>query len=248
MRRFGNRGVNARQVLALGVALAAGVGLRGLRADVAETGDTTLVFQKTTDNWQVQDPSAVTLYVGLNATGTLNISGIASVTTPVPLGENFPSLSIGSAATANGGWGVTGANANLIGLGLAEVGEFGTGTLQVTQGGHVGTVDFAAGGQTTGTGFVGVDGKGSTITVTDNFLIGNQGNGTLDVDNGGKVMTAFGVIGGSGMGEATFSNNSLFSCTESLIVARGEFWEFDDSDGEGLGGADVCVGGGAGGG
>ena len=68
-----------------------------------------------------------------------------------------------------------------------RVGDFGCGTLKISDG-YVFIKGYSViGNQSNSTGEVSVDGPGSTWTNRNSFYVGNYGNGTLNITNGGAV-------------------------------------------------------------
>jgi T5SS/PEP-CTERM-associated repeat protein len=74
--------------------------------------------------------------------------------------------------------------------GNINVGLFGTGVLDVDDGGKVTGTRMYIGNETGSTGTVTVDGAGSSIDVTGNFYVGTSGDGTLTLSNGGSISAA----------------------------------------------------------
>jgi fibronectin-binding autotransporter adhesin len=90
---------------------------------------------------------------------------------------------------------ITGAGSTWTSSGELRMGNFGSGTLNVTDGGVVSVGGNArlgnvAGGIGTGT----VDGPGSTLTSGNFILVGREGTGTLNVQNAGAVSDLIGGI------------------------------------------------------
>ena len=130
--------------------------------------------------------------VGDSGTGTMGISmaGLASSVNGV----------IGNAAgstgtvTVDGGFIIFSSRWNM--SSSLTVGNAGTGTLNITNGGivSVGSVSSIANSDGS-TGTVTVDGMGSTWTNTNNLFVGGNGNGTLHITSGGSVSNLNGIIG-----------------------------------------------------
>lgn len=74
--------------------------------------------------------------------------------------------------------------------GNINVGLFGTGFLDVGEGGKVTGTRMYIGNEAGSTGTVTVDGAGSSIDVTGNFYVGTSGDGTLTLSNGGGISAA----------------------------------------------------------
>ncbi len=75
------------------------------------------------------------------------------------------------------------------------VGEVGTGTLSITNGGSVSSFDGVLGVSAASSGTVTVDGAGSSWTITRDLFIGGLGSGTLSITNGGRVSNSRGTLG-----------------------------------------------------
>ena len=133
--------------------------------------------------------STPSLRVGEEGQGFLNINGGASVTLTNSSGD----ASIGHLDTGVGYVTVDGLFSQLsIGENF-DIGNAGTGWLDVLNGGRVITRDdspadyLRIGGATTGVGTAVVDGTGSLLHVGANLFVGDIGIGTLRIANGGIV-------------------------------------------------------------
>ena len=133
--------------------------------------------------------SNVNMVVGLDGPGTLNVEAGGSVVSGV-LG------SIGDSIGATGTATVTGSGSTWTNNGALHVGNFGTGTLNITNGGSVtvetlGVIGF---GRLTefdfGIGDVLVNGTGSTLTSNNELRVGGGGEGNLSVEAGGRVVSS----------------------------------------------------------
>lgn len=162
---------------------------------------------------------ATSLSVGDTSTGQLTItSGVVSN------GSGF----IGRQTTGIGTAIVTGPGAQWTsGPGLS-VGNFGKGTLNITNGGHVtSTTNSYIGVALGSTGAATVSGAGSrwdtTGTGANGILrVGTTGTGTLDITNGGVVTDLLGYVGYDTTGVGTVTVNGLGSqwiSTGGLTVA-----------------------------
>jgi fibronectin-binding autotransporter adhesin len=144
------------------------------------------------------------------------------------------STTLGNAANSSGTVTVSGVNAN----GTAstwnnslnlDVGELGSGTLNIEDGGQVSTDGgyLADGVGSTGVATVtgvNADGKASTWENTS-LVVGGNGSGTLNVENGGQATDLYGYIGieGGAIGTATVtgingSTASLWNNSHALYV------------------------------
>ncbi len=94
-----------------------------------------------------------------------------------------------------------------------SVGEYGSGTLNITNGGVV-TIDRSYIALYPGsTGVATVDGNGSTWTNADSLYVGNYGSGTLNITNGGAVTADYSHI-------ASYSD----STSEATVHGDGSTW------------------------
>jgi fibronectin-binding autotransporter adhesin len=136
---------------------------------------------------------------------------------------------------------VAGTGSSWINSNEIRVGENGTGTLTVTDGGSVSSTNngayFWVGYGATGTGTVtvsGVDASGarSTITTLNRTYIGNAGNGTLNILDGGlfsseytmqigELLNSVGLTEVSGVNAATGDRSTLNIVNNVLWVGDG---------------------------
>ncbi|MDH2348942.1 autotransporter domain-containing protein [Bradyrhizobium sp. SSUT77] len=153
-----------------------------------------------------------TLGVAAGGTGVVTVTG-ASSTWATTGGINVANAGSGSLAISNGGavssvGGTVGALANSTGTvtvtgigsswstgaGNLIIGQYGTGSLLVSNGGAVNDMNGDLGQFAGASGSATVNGTGSIWT--NNFLgIGDAGNGTLTISNAGKITNTIGVIG-----------------------------------------------------
>ncbi len=167
--------------------------------DVANSSGT-LNMNNGTFNVTGSDFTQTQLIVGNNGTGTMNVNNGADVNV-----SGFNSTtSLGHHAGSSGTVTVNGAGSTWTTADQLWIGEHGTGTFTVQNGGSV-TTSSAAGGKTIigvfadANGFATVTGPGSTWTQTDGLTVGNSGPGTLTVSNGGSLATT-GLSIGDGVG------------------------------------------------
>ena len=126
-------------------------------------------------------------------------------------------------------------------FGGLTVGNSGSGTLSITDGGSVsnlvysGYSDCYIGNASGSTGMVTVDGSGSTLTNGGSLYVGGSGSGTLNIYNGSNVSAGDTYVGlntgstgtiGFGANGGTLSTQSLFAAPSQLtgigtINARG---------------------------
>lgn len=157
------------------------------------------------------------LRVGRLGTGTLNIldGGLVTVADITYVGdvEGSQGIVTVSGQDANG-------NASTwTGASDIVIGEFGSGTLNITSGGQVsnqsGWIGSSAGSQgiVTVSG-IGANGVASTWTNNGDLLVGNDSNGTLNIADGGKVVSVGGHIGANSDGVG-----------QMLVSGTGSLWE-----------------------
>ncbi|MCA0910602.1 autotransporter domain-containing protein [Qipengyuania gaetbuli] len=81
-----------------------------------------------------------------------------------------------------------------IGDGLV-VGNTGTGSLVITDGGAVSSLEVQMGGNAGSEGTVTVDGANSNLAITGTLTVGNAGAGNLTITGGGEVSNNFAFVG-----------------------------------------------------
>ncbi|WP_441241336.1 autotransporter domain-containing protein [Tardiphaga sp. 768_D3_N2_1] len=154
-------------------------------------------------------------YLGANAgsTGTATVDGVGSAWT------NSGDLVVGrfgtgtltiqnGGAVSNGGFGslgyfagstgtvtVDGAGATWTNSSDLYVGNSGTGTLTIRNGGKVSNLTGDLGVNAGSTGTATVDGAGSSWTNSGDLIVGDSGTGTLTIRNGGTVSNVTGYLG-----------------------------------------------------
>jgi T5SS/PEP-CTERM-associated repeat protein/autotransporter-associated beta strand protein len=104
---------------------------------------------------------------------------------------------IGGVASSTGQVTVTGAGASWTNSDELDVGESGTGTLFIQNGGRVTNTIGSVGRFVGSTGQVTVDGAGSSWTNSSQLFVGELGSGTLVIQNGGQVTNPLGSVGDS---------------------------------------------------
>lgn len=144
------------------------------------------------------------LFVGYNGKGTVEIVGEASFVggRDVALGYNAGSEGI---MIINGVGARQGNEARLIVGDFFDVGQYGTGTLKIEDGGLVvspggginGHYESFIGHFAGSTGVATVTGDGSRWEMSRSLTIGSEGNGTLNIVDGGYVTNHFSFIGAS---------------------------------------------------
>jgi len=139
--------------------------------------------------------------IGTYGSGELHVAGGGQV---LSTSDNFNTLDIAAGSGGNGWVTVDGAGSLIQTFGLdntVQVGRYGTGTLEVTNGGVVSTLQFEVG--RSGTGTATISGSGSKIIASNDgglfsdpfafeagfVRIGGHyaSNGTLAIDNGGVL-------------------------------------------------------------
>ncbi len=118
------------------------------------------------------------LVVGYRGNGTLNITDGGTVSNN---GYGYIGENNGSTGTVS----VDGPGSTWTNNGNLKVGDWGNGTLNITNGGAVSNDDGYVG--TVRTGEVTVDGANSTWTNSGDLYIGYHGNGMLNITDGGAV-------------------------------------------------------------
>ncbi|MBR0844244.1 autotransporter domain-containing protein [Bradyrhizobium liaoningense] len=135
----------------------------------------------------------IALYVGESGTGTLTVQNGGTV-------SNLADAYIGMNSGATGTVTVDGAGSSWTDGANLFVGQSGTGTLTISNGGTVSNgADGHIGANSGATGTVTVAGAGSSWTDAGTLSVGEAGTGTLTIASGGKVSNTSAVIGaGSG--------------------------------------------------
>ncbi|MEQ8266233.1 MAG: autotransporter domain-containing protein [Parvibaculum sp.] len=100
------------------------------------------------------------------------------------------------------------------------VGDSGTGTLNVLNGGEVSNFTGYIGDDSTGAGMVTVDGAGSSWTNSSELVVGRFGDGTLSILSGGEVSSVIGYIGASTGSTGAVTVDGAGSIWTSSIALR----------------------------
>ena len=157
------------------------------------------------------------LRVGRLGTGTLNIldGGVVTVADVAYIGDDVSGRGIVTVS----GQDASGNASTWTGASDIVIGEFGNGTLTITDGGQVSNQSGWIGSNAGSQGIVNVSGLGangvaSTWTNNDDVLVGYNGNGTLNITDGGKVVSVGGQIGGDSDGVG-----------QVLVTGAGSLWE-----------------------
>lgn len=185
------------------------------------------------------------------ARGAITTSGYVDPAAPadgqdVYIGRNDPtpqpgSLTIDGGSTLNSGWAViadynTGSSGSALVRGgtwtssvSLLVGNWGTGTLTIDQGGRVVSPIATIGWRPGSSGTVAVDGAGSKWTWTPGTGVGTlhvglDGSGTLNITNGGEVSSWAGTVGFGGSSVAVVNISgagSKWANTQSVSLGHG---------------------------
>ncbi len=144
------------------------------------------------------------LYVGRSSTGTgtLEITNGGSVTT-------VTDVVIGDDANAIGKVTVGGEDSTLSSGDNLYVGQYGTGTLNIENGGTAEASRIYIGSLAGSIGTVTVD--GSTLDVGTSLYVGDSGNGTLNIEGDGKAEATYIYIGNAAgsIGKVTVDGSTL---------------------------------------
>ncbi|TKI03403.1 autotransporter outer membrane beta-barrel domain-containing protein [Martelella alba] len=128
------------------------------------------------------------LHIGEGGKGTLNISAGGKIT------QNNSAV-LGVSAGSDGTASVEGATSQWLIGGSLLIGNFGTGSVSIADGGTVTTTGYTALGINTGSsGNLLVSGSGSMLE-TSRLDVGTQGEATLVIANGGTIIDNLGIIG-----------------------------------------------------
>lgn len=173
------------------------------------------------DNGQITNIDTDVAYdaylVGWYGTGVLNIladsnASLTTITTSV-IGANEDSE--GTVNVLGGTWRLYDSGNNARPL---NVGQSGTGTLNIKQKGHVDGGYLRLGSSTGGVGTVNVEGEDSVLT-TELFEIGSYGTGSLNITDKGYVTSSIVAI----LGYQANSNGKV-------IVEKGGEWLIKNND------------------
>jgi T5SS/PEP-CTERM-associated repeat protein len=176
------------------------------------------------------------LIVGDAGSGSVvNVSGGAQMTVSGAEGNTVIGSGVGIVGTVNvSGAGSSWSNASNDSTAPLAIGGSGTGTLNISTGGHADDFDADVGRDTGSTGTVFVDGVGSNWTNRGTLFVGNSGLGSLTVSNGGQVNDNFSVIGAmpGGTGTATVTGAGA-KWTQAMDLRLGSNFTFNGAVGNG---------------
>lgn len=171
------------------------------------------------------------LVVGGLGTGALNIisGGLVSNTLTGVIGNDSDEFGGGGPSISTGTVTVSGPGSTWENLSDLIVGNFGQGTMNIENGGHVSNASTGVIGNsispfTFGVGTVTVTGAGSTWTNSSDLYVGSAGLGSLNVESGGQVInTGVGMLGNltSSVGAATVTGaGSTWTNSSDFYVGR----------------------------
>jgi len=159
----------------------------------------------TSANWSAGVPDSSTI-AQINNGGTAQVMATGAAASEVELG--VAAGDVGTLSISGGGT-----------LGSMNIGESGTGTLNITAGGIVQDSEATVGSGSGSTGLVVVDGAGTTWTPDGAITVGGDttGTGTLTISNGATVISG---INGSG---SVIGHNPTSSGTVN-VTGAGSTW------------------------
>lgn len=178
--------------------------------------------QNITINIDASGPSLLSsLGAGYRGVGTLTIADGVSMDTK----SGYIGLHAGSNGTAtvsgiNSEWNI---DAPFYSDRFLHIGDMGSGTLNILDGGLVSSANSDIGLGVGSTGTVTISGQGSVMENSNNLIVGNQGAGALTIENEGVSHTKYGRIGlGSGsVGIATVSGlGSRWNNSRDLTIGH----------------------------
>ena len=178
--------------------------------NAGSTGTATVTGPGST--WTIANvgPNGGAINVGSYGTGSLSVTNGGVVT-----GPSGTSLYIGRYAGSTGTVTVDGAGSQLNPGTAFIIGEFGTGTASIINGGSAHAQSVSVSNETTsGPGTLFVDGSGSTVLYNSSLYVGHMGNGRLYITNGGNV---YGTNSTSYISVADWQSNNPFG----MVVVDG---------------------------
>lgn len=149
--------------------------------------------------------------IGDSGAGSVAVSAGGEVTSAGVLAQ------IGNQSGSEGTVTMTGAGSQFVTSTGVNVGNIGTGTLMVSDGGKFSGNDVDVGwdASSTGTGTVTVTGQGSLIKAANGSILGNLGSGSLTLADGGEMTI------NEGNGTLSIAKNSGTSGTLNIGAASG---------------------------
>ena len=128
--------------------------------------------------------STSSLDVGYSGTGSLTVQNGGQVSSSSLSYIGYNSSSSGTAV-------VSGAGSRWTSTSGLYVGNYGTGSLTVQDGGHVSSTDTSLGESSGSSGTAVVSGVGSSWASTGALYVGRSGTGSLTIQNGGYVSNSY---------------------------------------------------------
>jgi len=179
------------------------------------TGSTGSALTVTGDYTQSGGTLAAGATVNVGTGGVIRLSGATIAGTLIGSGTALGAAIVeGSPATVTG---------SLQSAGGLLIGNTGTGSLTISEGGMVMSATGAIGSNTSSSGSVSVTGRGSTWTDSGLISVGRFGAGTLAIADGGTVNSFRGVIGNlaSSNGTATVTGTgSSWNNSDFIIIGN----------------------------
>ncbi|QEL65497.1 hypothetical protein OTERR_20210 [Oryzomicrobium terrae] len=129
-----------------------------------------------------------TLVVGGGAAGRLQIQGTLNSTTGLIGNDNNTTSTTGTVT-------VSGATGNWSNSGDLYIGNYSTGSLNVSSGARTSASELYVGGASTANGTVDLQNSDSTLTVSSRAFIGHAGTGTLNLATGTSMSSTYAVLG-----------------------------------------------------
>ncbi len=182
--------------------------------------------------------SSTTVYVGKASSGSVSVD----LDSDLSSNQSFIASNSGStgSATVDGAGSTWTISDNLL------VGQLGSGTLSIANGGTVsngyGCIGYGSAG---GTGVATVDGAGSTWTNSNSLYVGYAGSGTLNIVGGGAVSTTHGYVGygSDSTGAATVDGDgSTWTSISRLYVGEFGYGTLNITGGGSVSNAEGCIG------
>ena len=136
------------------------------------------------------------------------------------------------ASSASGTLSVDGAGSSVTASSTVTVGDYGTGTLNLTNGAGFTTLFTTIGSRANSNGTVDVSGAGTTFSSTAGLTIGSQGNATFNVSDGATAHSdAIVTIGSTASAAANISGPGTTWSTGNLLVGTSGNGTLTISDG-----------------
>ncbi|WP_164738362.1 autotransporter-associated beta strand repeat-containing protein [Aquabacter cavernae] len=211
----GNNSFTGNSLISAGSLVFSGGTSTAGQIDIARDADTTGSMTVTGSGTSLNIGIAE-LYVGNFGTGSLTVSDGATLTTGYgSLGHDAGSVGSATVTGAGSTWTV---NDNYI-----YVGNYGTGTLLVSDGGTV-NADYMYVGyyQDVTGGSVTVTGTGSSLNLVDGIELGVYNNGSLTISDGGSLTSGEAYIG-------TYTGYYGTYTADATVTGAGSTWNLGTS-------------------